>query len=95
MKKAKTYKFNHEEQMEYHRRQSAVVYDFIQYIKAEKTVSDVGFKHSRAELISALYDVMFAAHRQMDYRQRLHDLRELEKKNTERVPWYKKFFVCL
>ena len=93
MKKAKFKAFNHEQNVEYHRKQAAIVFDFVQHLKNQQTISEIGFKHTRADLIKALYDVLFAANRQMDYRQYLHDLREVEKKKTERVPWYKKFFV--
>ena len=86
MKKPKFRKpaFNHEQNVEYHRKQAAIVFDFVQHLKNQKTISEIGFKHTRADLIKALYDVLLAANRQMDYRQYLHDIRVFEQNNAEK-----------
>lgn len=90
--KKRFYKLNHTQNVEYHRKQAAIVFDFVQHLKNQQTISEIGFKHTRADLIKALYDVLFAANRQMDYRQWLHDMRTIQEPEAKKETWIKKIF---
>ena len=92
MKKPKKHAFKHEENAEFHRNQATIVFEYIQYLKEQQTIEPMMFKHTRKELICALYDVMFAANRQMNYRDWLQSRREVEKERKENQSFMQRLF---
>lgn len=66
--------FSHKQNADYHRQRAAIVYEYIQYLqdhKYEQPQFSEPFQYSHIELVSALYDVLFAANKQIAYREYL------------------------
>ena len=67
--------FTHEQNAEFHRRNYAIVARYVGYLRGVCNE----FEYSRKELIDALYDTLFAANQQLNYRDYIHSRNEQEK----------------
>lgn len=73
--------FSHKQNADYHRQRAAIVYEYIQYLQAHKFEQpqfSEPFQYSQLELVGALYDVLFAANKQIAYRDYLQHKRAQE-----------------